>query len=76
MNEIRWKLKTFTGKVKTRTGYVLEQVVARAGMAEDPVWGCVPIEDTDETLVFDQYPLGQAVPQIMDMSDLVDEEEE
>ncbi len=70
MNEIRWKLKTFLGRVKPRTGYVLER------MAYDPLrWEVVTIEDSTETLVFDQYPLGQAVPKIMDMSDLVDKEE-
>lgn len=76
MNEIRWKLKTFPGKVKPRTGYVLEHVVAHCVLG-NPIWRCVTIEDSkEETLVFDQYPLGQAVPKIMDKSDLVDDEEE
>ncbi len=70
MNEVRWKLKTFPGKVKPRTGYVLER------MAYDPLrWKVVTIEDTGETLVFDQYPLGQAVPKIMNTSDLVEGDE-
>ncbi len=48
MNEIRWSLKTFPGKVKPRTGYVLER------MAYDPLrWEVVTIEDSHETLVFD-----------------------
>jgi hypothetical protein len=77
MNEVRWKLKTFPGKVKPRTGYVLERMVPPPNLAgvAHPIWEVVPIENTNETLVFDQYPLGQAVPLIMDMSDLVDEEE-
>jgi len=70
MNEVRWKLKTFSGKVKPRTGYVLER------MAYEPLrWEVVLIENSDETLVFDQYPLGQAVPKIMDISVLTDIEE-
>lgn len=73
MNEVRWKLKTFPGKVKPRTGYVLEQLMPYSPGDLEPVWRVVQVEDTDETLVFDQYPLGQAVPKIMDMSDLIDE---
>jgi hypothetical protein len=73
MYELRWKLKTFSGAVKPRTGYVLERCVARMGI--ESVWEPIMIEDTSETLVFDQYPLGQAVPKIMDKSDLVDKEE-
>jgi hypothetical protein len=77
MNEVRWKLKTFAGVAKTRTGYVLEQVLFRGpGDAHHPDWECVLIEDTNETLVFDQYPLGQAVPKIMDLSKLTDVESE
>jgi len=73
MSELRWKLKTFLGPVKPRAGYVLEHCVARVGTAS--VWEPITIEDTDKTLVFDQYPLGQAVPKIMVVSDLVDEED-
>ncbi len=73
MYELRWKLKTFPGKVRERTGYVLEHCVARVGIKS--VWEPVTIEDSDETLVFDQYPLGQAVPLIMETSILVDPEE-
>jgi len=73
MDKLRWKLKTFLGPVKPRTGYVLEHCVARMGI--ESVWEPITIEDTRETLVFDQYPLGQAVPKIMDISDLVDEED-
>jgi len=70
MNEVRWKLKTFSGKVKTRTGYVLER------MAYDPLrWEVVTVADSQETLVFDQYPLGQAVPKIIDVSNLKDVKE-
>ena len=76
MNEVRWKLKTFSGKAKTRTGYVLEQVIPHVPCALEPVWGVVTIEDSDETLVFDQYPLGQAVPKIKNTSDLEDVEED
>ena len=76
MNEVRWKLKTFPGKVKPRTGYVLEQVIPHVPCALEPVWRVVTIDDSDETLVFDQYPLGQAVPKIMNTSDLVDMDEE
>lgn len=72
MNEVRWKLKKFPGKVKERTGYVLESCVALCGI--ESVWKCVTIEDSTETLVFDQYPLGQAVPLIMETSVLVDKE--
>jgi len=77
MYELRWKLKTFLGPVKPRTGYVLERCAAHVG--KEYLWECVTIENTNETLVFDQYPLGQAVPKIMDISTLtddVDEEEE
>jgi len=74
MTELRWKLKTFRGKAKERTGYVLE-----AGTTYCPlgniIWRCVTIEDSDKTLVFDQYPLGQAVPLIMETSVLADHEE-
>lgn len=73
MTELRWKLKTFRGKAKERTGYVLEHCVARMGI--ESVWEPVTIEDSTETLVFDQYPLGQAVPLIMETSVLVDHEE-
>ena len=73
MDKIRWKLKTFPGKVKERTGYVLEYCVARMGTIS--VWEPITIEDSTETLVFDQYPLGQAVPKIMETSILVDLEE-
>ena len=73
MSNYRWKLKTFPGKAKERTGYVLEHCVARMGIKS--VWECVTIEDSDETLVFDQYPLGQAVPLIMKTSVLVDKED-
>ena len=82
MNELRWKLKTFPGKVKERTGYVLEHRsepvgVARMGIESveiEPVWECVTIENSTETLVFDQYPLGQAVPLIKETAVLVDHE--
>ena len=73
MSELRWRLMTFSGKVKTRTGYVLARCVARCGIKS--VWEPIMIEDTKETLVFDQYPLGQAVPKIMDISELADVEE-
>ena len=73
MYELRWKLKTFPGKAKARTGYVLEHCVARVGIKS--VWEPITIEDSTETLVFDQYPLGQAVPLIMETSVLVDREE-
>ena len=76
MSNLRWKLKTFPGKrvhAKKRTGYVLERCVARMGI--ESVWEPITIEDSNETLVFDQYPLGQAVPLIMETSVLVDLEE-
>jgi len=73
MYELRWKLKTFPGKAKERTGYVLEHCVARVGVKS--VWEPITIEDSTETLVFDQYPLGQAVPLIMETSVLADREE-
>jgi hypothetical protein len=73
MTELRWKLKTFRGKAKERTGYVLEHCVARMGIKS--VWESVTIEGSDKTLVFDQYPLGQAVPLIMEPSALKDHEE-
>jgi hypothetical protein len=78
MNEVRWKLKTFPGKVKPRTGYVLERMVPPPNLmgVPHPIWEVVPIENTSETLVFDQYPLGQAVPKIMDISELMVVEEE
>ena len=73
MNEVRWKLKTFPGKAKTRTGYVLERLTNIIGPL---AWEVVTIEgDSTKTLVFDQYPLGQAVPLIMETSILVDLEE-
>jgi len=73
MNELRWKLKTFPGKVKKRTGYVLERMTNRTGPL---AWEVVTIEDdSTKTLVFDQYPLGQAVPLIMETSILIDLEE-
>lgn len=76
MSELRWKLKTFPGKVKPRTGYVLEYQLPRPpGLNLERIWEIVTIENSDETLVFDQHPLGQAVPKIIDISDLVDEED-
>ena len=70
MSELRWRLNTFSGKVKPRTGYVLARCVARCGAQS--VWEPITIEGTSETLVFDQYPLGQAVPKIIDVSELKD----
>lgn len=75
MSELRWTLKTFPGKVKPRTGYVLEHIVPHVHLTMEPIWRIVTIEDSNETLVFDQYPLGQAVPKIMDISELADVEE-
>jgi hypothetical protein len=75
MNELRWKLKKFLGKskIKMRTGYVLERLSHRP---DSITWVAVTIEnDITKTLVFDQHPLGQAVPLIMETSDLVDPEE-
>jgi hypothetical protein len=72
VNNLRWKLKTFPGKAKERTGYVLERCVARCGI--ESVWEPITIEDSNKTLVFDQYPLGQAVPLIKETSVLVDHE--
>ena len=70
MSELRWKLKTFRGKAKERTGYVLEHRNEAFS-----VWKPITIEDSNETLVFDQYPLGQAVPLIMETSVLADKED-